>query len=390
MALPNLSALYCDLHCQHFFVQRAFDEKPRIPGLTPLGFEAWMTHAIRAHPEQEYQRFEKIALDMPVSNADNIKERFPKQLPRRLFPKHSDKAALEHFEDSVLVEVEDNLQPAPRQSHRKHPGPPPANAGPPPTGPPRSQPSPALHPQGYVPPPSSAPPGASFMQPPPPNNGIERERQPYSTTSSEAAVDDPSGSSVPIERERHPYSSQLGGGGKLYDSDDSRPRRSSRPPHRSSTVSSSARPIIDGPEERGPPRARRPRRESLSYGQSNRRSMHRDPSTGYGNSNPYARSDSDMGSMGGQSGTNTHESMDDGLSRHYSRDDRSRRYTPDDVQRQPYAAPPGPKGGYDEEHLRRGHSQSTGYVNANGYNNGNYHGQAPYVQPSPAPGRHGQ
>jgi hypothetical protein len=86
MSHKNLSYLYRDIECEHFFVQEKPQERPTVPALTPAGFATWMTHVIRADPEHEYKRFADAVLNMPISNADDPKERFPKELSRRLFP----------------------------------------------------------------------------------------------------------------------------------------------------------------------------------------------------------------------------------------------------------------------------------------------------------------
>ncbi|KAI9661352.1 MAG: hypothetical protein M1831_003085 [Alyxoria varia] len=104
MSNSSISHLYRDLKCQHHFVQRQYDEKPNVPALTPLGFECWMTHVIRSHPDEEFDRLAKAAMNMPISNADNSKERFPKQLSRRLFPKQTNEPVREYFEDSILAD----------------------------------------------------------------------------------------------------------------------------------------------------------------------------------------------------------------------------------------------------------------------------------------------
>lgn len=41
---------------------------------------------IQMHPEKEFQRLQKVVLNMPINNPDNTRERFPKEIPRRLFP----------------------------------------------------------------------------------------------------------------------------------------------------------------------------------------------------------------------------------------------------------------------------------------------------------------
>ena len=89
--------MYRDLKCQHHLVQEQNNQRPDIPGLTPVGFGRWMTLLIQAHPEEEYRRLQKAVLDMPISNPDK-KERFPKDISRRLFPQNEKRGIREHVE----------------------------------------------------------------------------------------------------------------------------------------------------------------------------------------------------------------------------------------------------------------------------------------------------
>ncbi|EOD46420.1 hypothetical protein UCRNP2_6867 [Neofusicoccum parvum UCRNP2] len=82
-----ISKMYRDLRCSHHLVQEKTDEVPNTPALTPAGFRMWMTLMIQGHPDIEFARLAKAVMHMPISNADDIKERFPKELPRRLFPR---------------------------------------------------------------------------------------------------------------------------------------------------------------------------------------------------------------------------------------------------------------------------------------------------------------
>lgn len=141
-----------------------------------------MAVLIQAHPETEFQRLAKAVMNMPISNADDIKERFPKELPRRLFPQ------------------KDNLQAQQRCAA-------------------------ALSADGKIP----FLKWTSFPPPPPmqPGDGFsssfsEREREPYAGFSSDTAVEeedeDTTPLAVPIERERKPYSAAPGGGKTYEDS----------------------------------------------------------------------------------------------------------------------------------------------------------------------------
>lgn len=375
MSTSSVSHLYRDLKCQHHFVQRAFDDKPSIPGLTPLGFECWMTHVIRAHPEEEFERFAKAVMEMPISNADNPKERFPKQLSRRLFPMQASTSEREHLEDSILADH--NIQLLPRgMGHSSHKDVPPTTRD----GLPQRD-GPALQREGLQPqsasqPPSAPPGNAQVPAPPPPPphlhpSSVERERQHYSPSSSEAAVEDGPPPAAPIERERKPYYAQPGGG-KVFENDCPRgvkPESAGVPP-RTNTQSQGPRPSFDPPEDRAPPRSRRPRTDSQTAGQSGRRNLQRSPSNRY--SNLYARSDTDMhaGSYGCSNPTNLHDDAEDGLSRRYSRGgNRSSRYVPEDVQRQ--FVPPPSQGGHEDDYHRRAAPQSNGHPPPN-YNNSEY------------------
>ncbi|KAI5270310.1 hypothetical protein E4T47_06280 [Aureobasidium subglaciale] len=82
ISCESISRIYRDLRCQHHFVQLGNHSTPDIPALTPDGFNQFMTVLIQAHPAMEYERLAKAVVDMPISNADNPKERFPKQLSR--------------------------------------------------------------------------------------------------------------------------------------------------------------------------------------------------------------------------------------------------------------------------------------------------------------------
>jgi len=97
----SISRIYRDFECQHHLVQERYDERPDIPGLTPVGFARWATLLIQAHPEEEYERLQKAVLEMPISNPDDKKERFPKEISRRLFPRHGDIRIRDHIEDSI-------------------------------------------------------------------------------------------------------------------------------------------------------------------------------------------------------------------------------------------------------------------------------------------------
>lgn len=109
--------MYRDLECQHHLVQARNDQKPDIPGLTPVGFERWMTLLIQAHPEEEYRRLQKAVLDIPTSNPDK-KERLPKGISRRLFPQSEDRGIREHVEYVIAKHADIQL---PERLNRNEP-----------------------------------------------------------------------------------------------------------------------------------------------------------------------------------------------------------------------------------------------------------------------------
>lgn len=164
------------MRCQHHLIQGNNADQPHIPALTPDGFQEWMTAMIQAYPDTEYERLSKAVLDMPISNADNCKERFPKELPRRLFPQRENLQAQQRCAAPLSAESVGPLRRAP--------------TFPPP--PPKSQ-------SASVPP------------------SLERERNPYASQPDPRAVEseDDEPLSIPIERERKPYSAAPGGG-KVY------------------------------------------------------------------------------------------------------------------------------------------------------------------------------
>jgi hypothetical protein len=178
LSYSSLSKIYRDMRCQHHLIQEHPAEQPYIPALTPEGFQEWMTAMIMAYPDAEYERLAKAVLDMPISNSDDRKERFPKELPRRLFPQVENLQAQQRCAAALSAEGVGPLRKAP--------------SFPPP--PPKSQPT---------------------------NMNFERERNPYGSQSEQKSFGseaDFEASSVPIERQRKPYAATPGGG-KLYDED---------------------------------------------------------------------------------------------------------------------------------------------------------------------------
>ncbi|KAK3675028.1 hypothetical protein LTR78_004961 [Recurvomyces mirabilis] len=184
----SLSLMYRNLACQHHLVQSGHREVPSLPALTPHGFETFMTILIQAHPDNEFERLAAAVMGMPISNADDRKERFPKELSRRLLPLQPNIQAEQRIVASLNHEPLVQL----RGAANMPPPPPQASA-------PRQQ--------------------TSFP---------ERERQPYSATPYANAIDDEDlemPPSMPIERERKPYTAKEGAG-KTYGNENERPRDS--------------------------------------------------------------------------------------------------------------------------------------------------------------------
>lgn len=217
----SISRIYRELGCQHHLVQEGDDQRPEIPSLTPVGFQRWVTLLIQAHPDQEYERLQKAVLDMPISNPDDKKERFPKECSRRLFPVSADHRIRERLERAICkhakVDLHTNRGGSP--THRPSIGAESVGAS--------ATPRPSLSVENpYIPPShrreasvdvDSTSSSAVF------GTSIERERAPYSNILADAAIEDTTSTSTPLqplERERKPYSA-VPGGGKAYD-DESR------------------------------------------------------------------------------------------------------------------------------------------------------------------------
>lgn len=190
MPSMSLSKMYQKLLCQHLLVQNQHHEVPYIPGLTPSGFEQLMTCLIQAHPEKEFERLAGAVMNMPISNADDKSERFPKTLSRRLLPSQSNMQA----EQRMIASL--NHEAALVQLRGVSSMPPP--------------------------PPQSAPPQQSSF--------TGRERKPSAQTAQSNAVDDEDllQPSIPLERERKPYYAKEGMG-KKYGTENDR-ERDNRPP----------------------------------------------------------------------------------------------------------------------------------------------------------------
>lgn len=201
MTNASISIMYRRLLCQHHLIQVQNHEIPSVPGLTPAGFESFMSCLIQAHPDVEFDRFAKAVMNMPISNADNKSERFPKELSRRLLPALANPLA----EQRIIASMAHESQLLQLRNSTAMP-----------------------------PPPAAAPPPQSSFK--------ERERKPYSHSSFSNAVDDDdlvdsTMPTMPLERERKPYFAKEGTG-KLFgsDGDQERPNTSQfKPPESSGT-----------------------------------------------------------------------------------------------------------------------------------------------------------
>ncbi|KAI4719804.1 hypothetical protein E4T48_04039 [Aureobasidium sp. EXF-10727] len=324
----SISRIYRDLRCQHHFIQLGNHSVPDIPALTPDGFNQFMTILIQAHPSMEYERLAKAVLDMPISNADNPKERFPKELSRRLIPKEEDITQQQRLH--AALSTDRNIQL--RSSNPMPPPPPPVSV------------------QSQQPASQSA--STSFA---------ERERAPYSNYPSAVDDDDLRPAPGPIERERQPYTAKEGSG-KVYE-DDRRNASRSETVNRTSRANSAA-PQPQFSQSRPtdiPPTGQRVHRLSAT---GQRPNFGTPPPLGYP-PNPYTRSE----------GTN----IGDIPSTHYNSnmhpDDRDRdrvRYARrEDESRDSKRASWYPSRGYDYDgaydEKRRPPGGSDGYGSYNGY-----------------------
>ncbi|PWY74429.1 hypothetical protein BO70DRAFT_364394 [Aspergillus heteromorphus CBS 117.55] len=263
----SISRLYREVEAEHHLVQNKLDERPDIPGLTPRGFERWATLMIQAHPEKEYERLQKAVLNMPISNPDNRKERFPKEIPRRLFPdtpilsvrEDVDQFIIKHCGVDLPPITEEDLKQVAAKRHKQ-----------------------SVH-------------KASVSSVDSTRSMGERDRQPYYSGSSSAVVDDDDKEipSRPIERQRKPYSAQVGGG-KVYDEAGSSSHRhaastTGSAPHDSPTLSASRVPETYSHDPHhirtGTGGSQRP---TTTFGRS------RSPVRGFNTGGDYRHSESDL------------------------------------------------------------------------------------------------
>ncbi|RVX70974.1 hypothetical protein B0A52_06132 [Exophiala mesophila] len=317
----SISRMFRDIEAQHHLVQDKLDERPDIPGLTPQGFQTWATLLLKAHPDQEFERLAKTALDMPISNPDDKKERFPKELSRRLLPRAPDNQVESKLQKSMSTHC--NVIFRSRQNSMAESRSQSVSSNPPPAEPVSKT---TLRPPADN---QEASANGAPLSPALSNSGLERQRQPYSgvPTSTAPAPDPPSQQAVidedsedmptpqPIERERKPYVAAPGAG-KNYDNLDKPAAASETQPQqyqpeiklsRSTSMRDNARPNFS--QHRAPPVAVHQRAPPLPMDSSDSRphragSMyHRDqprrtrsPSTNYNNGDAQymRRSESDV------------------------------------------------------------------------------------------------
>ncbi|KAL4938510.1 hypothetical protein BDV06DRAFT_200767 [Aspergillus oleicola] len=270
----SISRLFREIKAEHHLVQIKLDERPDIPGLTPRGFEALTTLMIQAHPDKEYERLQKAVLNMPISNPDNRKERFPKELPRRLFPEVPNLRLREELDQYIMKHCGVDLPPITDEEIQK------------------------VAAQRHKP---STSPAVSIEEKS--NSSNDREKKTYQPPSA-AVVDDSEEEQSPpsIERKRKPYTAQVGGG-KVYDG----PNNSTHHRHANSFSTSSGvegRPRVgnDSPPYR--PGSRGPGGRSRTGTSTRSRSQSR----GFHPGHDYRHSETDLG--GGLRHTGTSSSGD--------------------------------------------------------------------------------
>lgn len=200
--------MYRELSCQHHLVQEDDGERPVIPGLTPIGFERWVTLLIRAHPDEEYSRLQKAVLTMPISNPEDRKERFPKEISRRLFPTIGDRKVCQRLDDAICEHAQVDL---PKRAKVESPA-----FTTDTIAEPEELPSPSRRDPAGLRVDTEAKTSTNFH----PSPLEERDRAPYSNVPSEAIIDNTnpvlSPPTKPIERERKPYAA-VPGVGKAFD-----------------------------------------------------------------------------------------------------------------------------------------------------------------------------
>ncbi|OCL13315.1 hypothetical protein AOQ84DRAFT_114500 [Glonium stellatum] len=346
--LPNvaISKIYRDLRCEHHLIQDRHTDSPQIPALTPNGFNTWMSIMIQAHPNAEYKRLSKAVLAMPINNADNCRERFPKELPSRLFLKEENLQAQQRCAAALSADGAIQLRKAP-----------------------------------------------SFPPPPPigvPTQSPERERHHSSQTEpANSDVDDDDNDdgvpiSMPLERERKPYVSAPGSG-KMYDGNNDSSLKSDSELHTRHHRSQSSTTHNNWPPSNGKTADYIPASSSRHYRTGSHLNGRRARSPNF--SNYGTRSDTNIGDIPPYYSTsNIYDSEDDNrkfaLDADSKRSDWARRQAEDDAPGHRRSDPSTGSGGgayasqprllYDDEYY-------SGRNGSNGYDSKSYGGQ--YLPP---------
>ncbi|CAG8066036.1 unnamed protein product [Penicillium nalgiovense] len=232
----SISRLFREIKVEHHLIQDDLEKRPDIPGLTPKGFETWETLMILANPGREYERLQKAVLNMPINNPDDKKERFPKEIPRRLFPEIGDIKIREDIEDRMMVHCGVDL-PYITAEERNQPTARPTRSS-------TTTASPTERSHSYE------------RGRPRPTDSIPRPTEQSQPRPASAVTDDEEDEpapSVPIERERKPYTANPGRG-KVYNES---------APSRSHAGSFSSRPSDSA--HKGPPGPNPAHRMSESY-----------------------------------------------------------------------------------------------------------------------------
>ena len=323
----SISRMYRSLRIQHHLIQEddSLHERPDIPGLTPRGFERWTTLMILAHPDEEFERFQKAAVNMPINNPEDKKERFPKDISRRLFPKREKMEIRDHLIDAMEQHAKITVErpqdvPSPRAVER-------------PEDPhtPRAEHQQHHQRRGSHSSHQSFGDASVTSEPIYVPGNLERERKPYSRIPNESAIDDTNPPltkvnststpierertnpmltkvntiSTPIERERKPYS-VAPGGNRVYDDLDSRasvPNLTTHtaPPPRgplpglTRSISNASRPVNVPPPPPGAPASHRMSTSEFSASSINQTNLYnREPPRRRGHSPSASMSASDF------------------------------------------------------------------------------------------------
>lgn len=258
----SISRLFREIKAEHHLVQVRLDDRPDVPGLTPRGFEVFATLMIQAHPDKEYERLQRTVLNMPISNPENKKERFPKELPRRLFPGTPNLRLREELDQYIMKHSGVDLPPITDDDIKKV----------------------AAHRAK-----SSASPSVSAEESN--HSTTERERKQYHPPTSAVVDEEDEEQSLPaIERKRKPYTAQPGGG-KVYEGPGKPRQRHANSFSTSSGTKDARRPTTNrAPDSPTYPRSRAP---SHSRAGTSRRTS--SPSRGFQPSQQdYMHSETDL------------------------------------------------------------------------------------------------